>query len=151
MLGCLGLLGCSGGRQELRHCAFTVNPHRACSLVPRPRPAFRHLQYGKRGSLVSFLTWGWCNRQMAKNFRIQWTISSTLGVYNSRPPLDGYMWQDLSSSCCSAPQCAHVQLSPFYPWHHAHEKRYQALHVLCVIDGNEANRPANPSAGHRAG
>ena len=39
------------------------------SLVPRPRPALGHLQYGKAGRTwyVSFLTWGWRDLQMAKN------------------------------------------------------------------------------------
>ena len=42
-------------------------------------------------------------------------LSSMLGVYNSRPLLDtcGVTWYR-SSSCCSEPQCAHVQFSPFY-------------------------------------
>ena len=60
----------------------------------------------------------------------QLTTSSMLGVYNGCPPLATYMWWYLSSSCCSEPQCAHIQLSPFYPWRHAHEKRFQALRIL---------------------
>ena len=40
MLGCLGLLGCSGGRQTLRHCAFTVNPHRPVASFPGPAQLF---------------------------------------------------------------------------------------------------------------
>ena len=86
------------------------------SLVPRPCPAFRRLQYGKAGR-------AWClfshehdiiNKWKKKNseqkseisYIVQPTISSTLGIHNS-------YWYH-SSSCCSEPQCAHVQLSPFY-------------------------------------
>ena len=37
--------------------AGDVKRSRSISLVPRPYPAFRHLQYGKAGEgLVSFLT-----------------------------------------------------------------------------------------------
>ena len=59
------------------------------SLVPRPRPAFRRLQYRKAvESLVSFLTWAWRNRKMAKFCRtnrlrfayFKPTTRSTLGV-----------------------------------------------------------------------
>ena len=73
----------------------------APSLVPRPRPAFRHLQYGKAGEvLVSFLTWAWCNWKMAelcKTNRLRFmyfrlTTRSTLGVWDSCLPLASYVW-----------------------------------------------------------
>ena len=64
---------------------------------------------------------------------------SVLVVYNSHPPLATYMYVCsvtwfLSSSCCSEPQCAHVQFSPFYYLStlditHV-RKLYQALCVL---------------------
>ena len=37
-----------------------------------------------------------------------------------------------SSSRCSEPQITHIQLSPFYPRHHAREETYQALHCSFV-------------------
>ena len=45
-------------------------------------------------------------------------MSSTLGVYDSRPLLARYVWYViwyLSSSCCFELQCTYIQLSPFYP------------------------------------
>ena len=65
-----------------------------------------------RESLVSFLTWAWCNQKMAKSAELtgcvscifQLTTCSTHGVQDSR-------------------------LTPFLPsflsWRHSHEKRYQ--------------------------
>jgi len=47
---------------------------------------------------------------------VQWTRSSILGVYNSHHLLH--------------PHSIKSFLPPFYPWRHAHEKRYQSLRVL---------------------
>ena len=71
------------------------------SLVPRPRPAFRRLQYGKTGR-----SWYVSSREhyvidKRPNFSerkskvlhiVQSTTRSTLGVYDSRPPLAKYVW-----------------------------------------------------------
>ena len=58
------------------------------------------------------------SEQKGKVSRIaQPTTSSTLSVYDSHPPLATYVWYVtwyLSSSCCSEPQCTHIQLSPLY-------------------------------------
>ena len=52
-------------------------------------------------------------------------------MYNSRSPLATDMWQAtlcLSSSCCSEPQCTHVQLSPFY-----HLSTVDVMHVRKIL------------------
>ena len=56
------------------------------SLVPRPHPAFRCLQYRKRESLVSSLMWAWHNWQLAKKFRMKkwsFTYCSTSYKFNA--------------------------------------------------------------------
>ena len=49
---------------------------------------------------------------------IQPSTRSTLGEYDSRPPLAGYVWcvtWYLRSSCCSETHYAHVKLPVFLP------------------------------------
>ena len=97
------------------------------TLVPRPRPAFHRLHYGKAGRAWYLFSHEHdvINKWQKKIFNekskvsciVQPTTSSMLGMYNSRPLLATYVWcvtWYLSSSCCSEPQCTHVQLSPFY-------------------------------------
>ena len=70
------------------------------SLVPRPRPAFCHLRYGKAGRAWYLLKRAWCNRQMEENWTknkisciVQPTTThSTIGMYDSHPPLAGYVF-----------------------------------------------------------
>ena len=86
------------------------------SLVPSPRPAFCHLQYGKMGRALYLFSCAYdVIWQMEKKFRMK----KRSFMYCSTN-------YEFSSSCCSKPQCTHVPFSPppFYPWHHAHEKRY---------------------------
>ena len=84
-----------------------------CSLAsfPVPRPAFRRLQYGKAGrawyifSREHDVIEKWQNFQNEDVLRvIQPSTRSTLGEYDSRPPLARYVWYVtwyLRSSCCS--------------------------------------------------
>ena len=63
---------------------------------PVPRPAFRRLQYGKAGTFSE--------RRRYVLRVIQPSTCSTLGEYDSRPPLARYVWYVtwyLHSSCCS--------------------------------------------------
>ena len=98
------------------------------SLVPRPHPAFCCLQCGKLGrawylfSREHDVIDKWQKIQNKKKNEIshivQPNMSSTLGVYDSRPLLARYVWYViwyLSSSCCFELQCTYIQLSPFYP------------------------------------
>ena len=71
------------------------------SLIPRPRPAFRRLQYGKAGrAWYPFLCehdvigkWQKFSEQTGCVSRIvQLTTCSTLGVYDNRPLLARYVW-----------------------------------------------------------
>jgi len=48
------------------HICILQEIRRWPSFVPSPRPAFFCLQYGEAGI---FLTWAWCNRQMAKKIQ----------------------------------------------------------------------------------
>ena len=71
------------------------------SLVPRPRPAFRHLQYGKAGRAWYVSPHGhyvidkwpkFSERNSEVLHIVQPTTRSTLGVYDSRPLLARYVW-----------------------------------------------------------
>jgi len=117
------------------------------SLVPRPRLAFHRLQYVKVGR-----AWYLCTNEHdvidngpkilnhKAKFHVLYNelqVQHYLCITYSRPALARYLWKVtwyLSSSCCSKPRCAHSQLSPFYhlfyPWCHACDIRYQALHIL---------------------
>ena len=114
------------------------------SLVPRPRSAFHRLQYGKAGR-----AWYVSSREhyvidkrpkfSERKSEVQPTTRSTLGVYNSRPPLAKYVWyvtSYLCSSCCSEPQFAHVQISPFY--------------LLSILNVTHVRKHTRPSAFFRA-
>ena len=106
------------------------------SLVPRLCPTFCCLQYGKAGRAWYLFSHEhevidkWpknSERKSAVSHIVQPFTSSTLGVYNSRPPLATYVWcvtWYLSSSCCSELQCSHVQLSLFY-----HLSTLDVMHV----------------------
>ena len=87
---------------------------------PVPRPAFRRLQYGKAGR-----AWYIFSREhdviRTKTLRlhvIQPSTRSTLGEYDSRPPLARYVWcvtWYLRSSCCSETHYANIKLPVFLP------------------------------------
>ena len=71
-----------------------------CSLVPRPRPAFRRLQYGKAWRAWYLFSrehdvigkWRKFSEQTGCILSIvQPTTHSTLGVYDNRPPLARYV------------------------------------------------------------
>ena len=70
------------------------------SLVPRPRPAFRRLQYGKAWRAWYLFSrehdvigkWRKISEQTGCVSRIsQLTTRSTLGVYDNRPPIARYV------------------------------------------------------------
>ena len=109
---------------------FVVQPLRSAMHVasfPVPRPAFHCLQYGKVGkawyisSCEHDVIYKWQNFQIEDvTFCVLFNhISrSTLGEYDSRPPLARYVWYVtwyLCSSCCSETQYTHVHFKSFYP------------------------------------
>ena len=74
--------------------------HSGLSLVPRPRPAFRRLQYGKAWRAWYLFSrehdvigkWRKVSEQTGCVSRIsQLTTRSTLGVYDNRPPIARYV------------------------------------------------------------
>ena len=88
---------------QLHFCPSQTEPYMYSvwgSLVPRPRPAFHRLQYGKaRRAWYLFSCehdiigkWQKFSEQTGCVLRIvQLTTRSTLGVYNNRPPLARYV------------------------------------------------------------
>ena len=81
-------------------CRVYVSSAAGFSLVPRPRPAFRCLQYGKAGRAWYLFSrehdvigkWRKFSEQTGCVLRIvQLTTHSMLGVYDNRPPLARYV------------------------------------------------------------
>ena len=83
-------------------CVSTDMPalHSQGSLVPRPHPAFRHLQYGKVGRAWYLFSrehdvigkWQKFSEQTGcVSCIVQLSTHSALGVYDNRPPLARYM------------------------------------------------------------
>ena len=96
------------------------------SLIHRP-PAFCHLQYGKAGRTYYIFSREhdvidkWQKKIQNEEAKFHVLLNQLqvqcLVCITVVPPLAIYMWYVtwyLSSSCCSEPQCVHVQLSPFY-------------------------------------
>ena len=85
---------------QISHYKIMALMHLA-SLVPRPQPAFRHLQYGKMGRAWYLFShehdaWAWCNRKFSKQTGcisriVQLTTHSTLGAYDNHSPLARYV------------------------------------------------------------
>ena len=106
---CLHVRANLGLELGLGLCILTYHPHLQCIKAERVWYLFSH-----KHDVID--KWQKIPEWKGKSYVlhiVQPTTSSTLGVYDSRPPLARYMWY-LSSSCCFEPQCAHVQLSPFY-------------------------------------
>ena len=93
---------------------------------PVPRPAFRRLQYGKvgRALYISSLEhdvidkWQNFSERRRRILRvIQPSTRSTLGEYDSHPPLARYVWYVtwyLRSSCCSETHVRPCSFRYFY-------------------------------------
>ena len=118
------------------------------SLVPRPRPAFHHLQYIKVGRACYLFScesdvngkWQKVSERKSQVLHIVWpTTSSMLGMYDSCPML---------AMCGNSPSASRWDpvhrhsiksfLSPFYPWCHTREKRCQALRILHAAETAQA-------------
>ena len=113
---------------------------------PVPCPAFRRLQYGKAGRAWYIFSHEHDNRKMAKFSErrryvlrvIQPSTRSTLGEYDSYPPLARYVWYVtwyLRSSCCSE---THVR-PRFLP----------VLLPLSILDVTHVRRCTRPSPLYR--
>ena len=81
-------------------CVGSTIQYAYTSLVPRPRPAFRRLQYGKAWRAWYLFShehdvigkWRKVSEQRGCISRIsQLTTRSMLGVYDNRPPIARYV------------------------------------------------------------
>ena len=120
------------------------------SLVPRPRPAFCRLQYGK-----AWRAWYLFSREhdVIGKWRkfpeqtgcvssiVQPTTHSTLDVYDNRPPLARYLCATLARFAVLGPLHPRT-IKPFLPSflsrRHSREKRYQALSRFTVLIATES-------------
>ena len=129
-------------------------------MFPGPRPASRHLQYGKAGEgLVHFLTWVtshtgergchvnhkqlWPHAQpRARVFRVErWQRTKMLLCRSPRDSREDREFlpsqdsEDIHQQFSRArPDSIKVFLPPFYPWCHSCEKMYQALSRFTVLE-----------------
>jgi len=108
------------------------------SLVPGPCLAFHRLQYGKVGRAWYFFSHEHdvIDKIMAKGkfWMKKWSCSTSYKfnawcVWQS-PPASLYVWW--VRYCCPEPQCAHVQLNPFYH--------------LSTLDVTHVRKDTSPSA-----
>ena len=114
------------------------------SLAPRPRPAFRRLQYGKAGRAWYLFSE---NNKIFQTSRLNVVYYSTSYVLDMCGKLPGILalFAVLGPVC---PRTIKPFLLSFLSWHHSREKTYQALSRLSVLQameswagpGNEATR-----------
>ena len=117
-----------------QQCMLTEHVYAKTSLVPRPRPAFRHLQYRKAGEgLVHFLmwvtsrtgqimwTWATCKPQKISPVCTHWSTTIPLKKMAAHEAAFMSLFTRQSGGQRALPSqdnnlvvLAHVQLKPFY-------------------------------------
>ena len=117
--------------------------HTHTSLVPRSPPAFHHLQYESTKSLVSFLMWAWCNRQMTEKvqdekakFRVLFELQVKRLVCITVAARDLSTCGKLPGACCSEP----CLVKSFLPLTLCMWEKIPGLHALRATENSAVLR-----------